>query len=55
MSRLAFQYATVHGDKSAQAFRVKKAFIRHGLSMMIMAPVTTHLKDTKYDYLIREE
>lgn len=55
MSRLAFQYATVHGDKSVNSFRIKKAFLKHGLSMMIMAPITTHLGDMKYDYLIHTE
>lgn len=55
MSRLAFQYSTVHGNKSGYAFRIKKKFLKHKLSVMVMAPIITHFEDTKYDYIICED
>lgn len=53
MSRLAFQYGTVHAFKSEKVFFLKRRFLKYHLSVMIMAPIITHKDDiSNYDYLI---
>ena len=52
MSRLAFQYGTVHAFKSEKVFFLKRRFLKYHLSVMIMAPIITHKDDiSNYDYL----
>ncbi len=56
MSRLAFQYGTVHTEKSKHAFSIKRKFLKHHLSVILMAPIMTHQEDiSKYDYLISKD
>lgn len=51
MSRLAFQYGTVHAFKSEKVFFLKRRFLKYHLSVMIMAPIITHKDDiSNYDY-----
>lgn len=56
MSKLCFLYGTVHAGKTQRAYAIKNRFLKYHLSVMIMAPTTTHQDDiSNYDYLIGKE
>ena len=56
MSRLCFQYGTVHTGKTRYAYSIKNRFMKYHLPTMIMAPKNTHQDDiSNYDYLIEKE